>query len=161
MYRRNIKRQFEPKREGYSIGEVSKMVNLSQKTIRDYEKIGLIKPDREPRTANRIFSNFDIEQIHYISYLIHTEGFTLPCIRRILQLAPCWNIFECSVKEACPAYQYSPTPCYEIRKVKETLCIGSCEKCGVYINRFVKKEKVLKGLTKKGDLEESALNSNE
>ncbi len=148
MYRKNNKKDSAVKRKEYSIGEVSKMVNLSQKTIRDYEKMGLIKPNRQVRTENRIFSNFEIEQIQHISHLIHTEGFTLPCIQRILQLAPCWNIFECKVKENCPAYQYAPTPCYEVRKEKKTLCIGSCEQCGVYINRFFKKEKVLKGLSK-------------
>ena len=127
------------------------MVDLSQKTIRDYEKMGLIKPRREPRTNNRVYSDFEIEQIRHISHLIHNEGFTLPCIQRILQLAPCWNIFECEVKEKCPAYQYATSPCYAVRKERGTLCAGSCEQCGVYINRFSKKEKILRGLSRDSD----------
>jgi DNA-binding transcriptional MerR regulator len=129
----------------YSIGVISRLVDLSQKTIRDYEKIGLIKPRRDPRTNNRIYSDFEIEQIQQISHLIHNEGFTLPCIKRLLQLAPCWNIFDCEVKEKCPAYEYTPTPCYETREKKETLCSGACEQCAVYINRSSKKDKVLQG----------------
>jgi DNA-binding transcriptional MerR regulator len=128
---------------GYPIGVVSKTVDLSQKTIRDYEKMGLIKPKREPRTNNRIYSDFEIEQIQHITHLIHKEGFTLRCLQRILQLAPCWNIFDCRVKERCPAYQNSSRPCYETRNQDETLCSGSCEQCAIFINRFLKKEKVL------------------
>ncbi len=129
---------------GYPIGVVSKRVNLSQKTIRDYEKMGLIKPLREPRTNNRIYSDFEIEQIQQLTHLIHKEGFTLSCLQRILQLAPCWNIFDCKVKERCPAYKDSPKPCYEVRKKRDTLCSGPCDRCAVYINRSSKKEKVLK-----------------
>lgn len=136
----------EKKQAGeYSIGDVSRRVDLSQKTIRDYEKMGLIKPRRNPRTNNRIYSNFEIDQILQISRLIHKEGFTLPCIRRLVQLAPCWNIFDCEVKERCPAYEYSKKPCYEVRKVRGTLCAGACEYCSIYINRSPKKRKVLKG----------------
>jgi DNA-binding transcriptional MerR regulator len=129
----------------YSIGEVSKQVDLSQKTIRDYEKMGLIKPRRNLKTNNRIYSNFEIGQIRQISRLIHNEGFTLPCIRRLLQLAPCWNIFDCEVKERCPAYEYSNKPCYEVRKIRGTLCGGVCQHCSIYINRSSKKQKVLEG----------------
>ncbi len=119
------------------------MVNLSQKTIRDYEKMGMIKPKRDLRTNNRIYSDFEVEQIRHITYLLHRKGFTLQCLRRIFQLAPCWNIFDCEVKERCPAFQSPALPCYEIRKTRETLCAGACEQCGVFINRAGKREKVL------------------
>ncbi len=127
----------------YSIGYVSREVNLSQKTIRDYERMGLIKPERSPRTNNRIYSDFDIGQIKQISNLIHEQGFTLPCIRRLIQLAPCWNIFDCELKEKCPAYKYIEKPCYETRKTEGTLCSGPCEQCVVFINRSMSREKIL------------------
>ena len=158
MYRKKKKGQLDRKDDRYSINDVSRIVDLSQKTIRDYEKMGLIMPRREPRTNNRIYSDFEIEQIRHISHLIHNEGFTLPCILRILQLAPCWNIFECEVKEKCPAYEYATIPCYVVRKEKGTLCIGSCEQCGVYINRLSKKEKILKGLSLDTEITESNTN---
>jgi hypothetical protein len=136
---------------GLPISEVSQRVNLSQKTVRDYEKMGLIKPRREPRTNNRIYSEFDIEQIKHVSHLIHKEGFTLACLQRILQVAPCWNIFDCKAKEKCPAYQFAQRPCYETRKVKPTLCTGPCEQCAVYINRSRKKGKVIRGPAHRGN----------
>jgi hypothetical protein len=36
------------------INEVSRLVNLSQKRIREYEKEGFIKPLREKNTNNRL-----------------------------------------------------------------------------------------------------------
>jgi len=122
------------KKDGYFIGQVSVMVNLSQKTIRDYEKMALLKPRRAPRTNNRIYSFFEVEQIRRITHLIHNEGFTLPCLRQILRLAPCWNIFDCEAKKRCPAYEYTDIPCYETRKIRGTLCSDSCEHCAVYIS---------------------------
>jgi DNA-binding transcriptional MerR regulator len=129
----------------YPIGIVSQMVNLSQKTIRDYEQLGLIKPRRDLRTNNRIYSDFEIEQIKHITHLIHNEGLTLTCIRRIIQLAPCWNIFACEVKEECVAFKNANRPCYEVRKKWETRCVGPCDQCVVYINRTFGKKQILKG----------------
>ena len=143
-HKTEIRKTSQGSRE-YSIGAVSRVLDLSQKTIRDYEKMGMLKPKREPRTNNRIYSDFEIEQIRQISHLIHNEGFTLPCIQRLLQLAPCWSIFDCEVKEKCPAYENAPMPCYKIRKKRETLCSGACEQCAVFINRSLNKEKVLEG----------------
>ena len=127
----------------FTIGDVSLKVGLSQKTIRDYEKMGLIKPIRAPRTNNRVYTDFEITQIKHISHLIHNEGFTLSCIRHILQLAPCWRVFGCEAKEDCPAYHHCHTPCYETRKRFDTLCSGSCEQCAIYINRFSSRDKLL------------------
>jgi hypothetical protein len=58
-------------------------------------------------------------------------------------LAPCWNIFDCADKEACPAYQLPWRPCYEVREYKDTLCNGPCARCAIYLNRNVKREQIL------------------
>lgn len=133
-------------REGgdlYLINDVSRLVNLSQKRIREYEKEGFIKPIREKNTNNRLYSPFDVAQIQQINYLIHERGFTLACLRNLMVLAPCWNIFDCQEKEQCPAYQLPWRPCHEVRESKETLCPGPCNQCAIYLNRDVKKERVL------------------
>lgn len=145
MYNKPRNKHKDSDSEGYLIGEVSGKVNLSQKTIREYEKIGLIKPKRAPRTNNRIYSDFEIAQVRHITQLIHKEGFTLPCIKRILELAPCWNIFDCEVKEECPAYQHAPNPCYATRDHCETLCSGTCDECVIFINRPTTRSRILKG----------------
>jgi len=128
---------------GYAIGTVSRLANLSRKTIREYEKTGRIHPKRDPRTNNRIFSGFEMEQIQLVKRLIHHEGTTLPCIRRLLQMAPCWRIFDCAVREDCSAYPFPHEPCYHVRSKTHNLCKGSCDQCGVFINRLSREEKIL------------------
>jgi MerR family transcriptional regulator, repressor of the yfmOP operon len=144
LHRKKTKNAVDKESSGYFISTVSREVDLSQKTIREYEKMGLVKPRREPRTNNRIYSDFDIAQIRQISHLIHNEGFTLPCLRRLLQLAPCWNVFDCDAKDDCSAYKSPYKPCYETRQSTETRCDDSCDHCAIYVNRSVKREKVLK-----------------
>jgi len=116
LHRKKKKNAIDKESKGYFISAVSREVDLSQKTIREYEKMGLVKPRREHRTNNRIYSNFDIAQIRQVSHLIHNEGFTLPCLRRLLQSSPCWNVFDCDAKEECSAYNAPYVPCYETRK---------------------------------------------
>jgi hypothetical protein len=130
----------------YLINEVSRLVNLSQKRIREYEKEGLVKPIRENSTNNRLYSDFEIAQIQRINSLIHDRGFTVACLKNLLVLAPCWNIFDCQVKEQCSAYHLPWRPCYEVREYRETSCNGPCERCAVWLNRHVPKEQILEPL---------------
>ena len=127
----------------YLINDVSRQVNLSQKRIREYEKEGLIRPLREPRTNNRIYTNFDVLQIDRIHKLIHEEGFTVPCLKKLLVMAPCWKVFNCRQKKKCLAYQNPHTPCYEVWKKQRTRNGRNCERCAIYLNRDVSKTGVL------------------
>ncbi len=132
----------------FMINEVSKKVNLSQKRIREYEKEGFIRPDREARTNNRLYSDFDVEQIRRINHLIHSKGFTLACLRQLLNMASCWNVFDCKHKSDCAAYHNPHENCWKTRERAETKCAGPCGRCAVYLTRsqFPTKEKILEGL---------------
>lgn len=136
------------------INEVSRRVELSQKRIREYEKEGFIKPRREPKTNNRLYSDFDISQIKRINHLIHERGFTVACLRNLLVLAPCWNIFGCRAASDCPAYQHPHQCCWEVRGSTETLCPGPCRRCAIWLNRDLAKRRVLEPMQDDGDLEE-------
>ena len=127
----------------YLINEVARKVDLSQKRIREYEREGFIRPMREKRTNNRLYTDFEVDQIRRISQLIHERGFTLACLRNLMVLAPCWNIFACADPGQCPAYQNPHTPCWQVRARAETLCPGGCERCAVYLNRNVAKQGVM------------------
>lgn len=127
----------------YLINDVSRVVNLSQKRIREYEKEGFIRPQREPKTNNRLYSDFDVAQIQRINHLIHEHGFTLACLRNLLLLAPCWNIFACADKERCAAFHEPHQACYEIRQRLETLCGGPCSSCAIFLSRGQERLKVL------------------
>ncbi len=123
----------------YLINEVSRRVNLSQKRIREYEKGGLVKPEREPRTNNRRYSEADISQILRVKELIHQHGFTVACLRYFLASAPCWVVFNCSKKEACATYNDFRIPCYEVaKKAASHSGLKDCKRCPIYLNRDVK-----------------------
>ncbi len=121
--------------ETHLINEVSRRVDLSQKRIREYEKEGFIKPMRDAKTNNRLYSEFDIAQIRRINILIHDRGFTLACLRNLLLLAPCWNVFGCLEKELCAAFDDPHTPCYQVRECRPTRCLGPCERCAIWLNK--------------------------
>ncbi len=127
----------------FLINDVSRTVNLSQKRIREYEKEGFIKPRREQRTNNRIYSAFEVAQIQRINHLIHERGFTLACLRNLLVMAPCWNVFACPERASCAAYQEPHRRCYDIREQAATLCPGPCAHCAIYLARGVQAEAVL------------------
>lgn len=131
----------------YLINDVSQRVSLSQKRIREYEKEGLIKPDRESRTNNRRYSEVDIQQIRRIKTLIHKHGFTLAGLKYVLTAAPCWTIFDCQEKESCPVYNTPRphAPCYELLKTAgSSTILKDCARCPVYLNRKHKKIPLLK-----------------
>jgi MerR family transcriptional regulator, repressor of the yfmOP operon len=118
------------------INDVSRQVGLSQKRIREYEKEGLIKPEREPRTNNRRYTLKDIDQIRRINELIHNHGFTLASLKYILRNTACWAVFDCREKEDCPSYRRMDTPCYEaIGSTESDTPSKACARCPIYLNR--------------------------
>ena len=140
----------ETGKELYLINEVSRMVNLSQKRIREYEKEGFLRPLREKNTNNRLYSPIDIAQIGQITKLIHERGFTLACLKNFIVQAPCWNIFDCKEKEGCPAFQLPWRPCYEVREDQKTPGKRPCSHCPIFLNRDFKKEKILEQFPSEG-----------
>lgn len=120
----------------YLINDVSQRVGLSQKRLREYEKGGLIRPIREPKTNNRRYTEADIRQIERIKSLIHDHGFTIACLKYFLSAAPCWIIFNCGKKETCPTYETRSMPCYELMSsVADREGHRDCSKCPIYLNR--------------------------
>ena len=123
----------------YLINDVSRRVGLSQKRIREYEKGGFVRPARDPRTNNRMFSDADVQMIQRVKNLLHDHGFTLTCLRYFLASAPCWTIFGCPEKEACPAYHQPHTPCHAMARCTPSMVDKKCVDCPVYFNRKVEK----------------------
>ena len=127
----------------YLINEVSRQVGLSQKRIREYEKEGLIKPDRESKTNNRRYTAADSDRIWRIKKLIHEHGFTLASLKYILKVTPCWIVFDCDKKETCSAYRSTHTPCYQARKSEWSCDLFDCSRCPIYLNRHTPKIRLL------------------
>jgi DNA-binding transcriptional MerR regulator len=53
----------------YAIGEISRLVDLSQRTIRYYEEIGLLHSVRRIENGKRVYTNHDVRRLKFINRL--------------------------------------------------------------------------------------------
>ncbi|MGZ8430325.1 MAG: MerR family transcriptional regulator [Candidatus Deferrimicrobiaceae bacterium] len=53
----------------YSIGEISRMADLSQRTIRYYEEIGLLHSVRRIENGKRVYTDHDLRRLKFINRL--------------------------------------------------------------------------------------------
>lgn len=53
----------------YAIGEISRLVELSQRTIRYYEEIGLLHSVRRIENGKRIYTDHDVRRLKFINRL--------------------------------------------------------------------------------------------
>ncbi|MBN1514230.1 MAG: MerR family transcriptional regulator [Phycisphaerae bacterium] len=94
------------------ISEVGREVGLSDRRIREYERVGLIRPRREPRTRDRLYGPKEVAQLRLIKELVRKHSLTLENIRMLLAYAPCWELTDCPVRDRCPVLKDPTTPCY-------------------------------------------------
>jgi len=53
----------------YAIGEISRLVELSQRTIRYYEEIGLLHSVRRIENGKRVYTDNDVRRLRFINRL--------------------------------------------------------------------------------------------
>ncbi|MEJ2031584.1 MAG: MerR family transcriptional regulator [Deltaproteobacteria bacterium] len=123
----------------YPISVAAKLLSVHPRTLRIYEEEGLIKPSRQGN--KRYFSNDDIEWIRCLRMLIHERGISIPGIKMLLELTPCWEITKCpeEKRNECFAYKDRSIPCWEWDKSPSAM--QKCEKCGAYIKAMKAAEK--------------------
>lgn len=71
-------------KDRYSIGEVSKICNVSKKTLRYYDKIGLINSQRDDNNNYRYYSNESLLAVPVIKYY-KQMGFKLDEMREFIE----------------------------------------------------------------------------
>lgn len=95
----------DPNHTIFPISVASKLVGVHPKTLRLYEKEGLINLERESK--KRFYSHNHIKWLRCVRELIHTEKISIPALKRLFKLQACWEISNCPVeiRESCSAYQ--------------------------------------------------------
>ncbi|MBU0729948.1 MAG: MerR family transcriptional regulator [Proteobacteria bacterium] len=126
----------------YPISVASKLLSVHPRTLRIYEQEGLIKPSR--RGNKRYFSNDDIEWVRCIRALIHEKGISIPGIKMLLELTPCWEIKNChpEIRDKCSAFMDRSIPCWERANTACAKELKLCESCGVYIKAMIEAKEV-------------------
>ncbi len=69
----------------YVISVAAKMVGLHPQTLRHYESLGLVVPERSQGNI-RLYSPADVERLHQINRLTHEPGINLAGVEVILDL---------------------------------------------------------------------------
>lgn len=77
----------------YYIGEVEKICSISKKTLRFYDKIGLLSPFEIDDNGYRCYSKENLYTIPIIKYY-KQSGFTLECIKKVINAFNCQHIEE-------------------------------------------------------------------
>ncbi len=69
----------------YSIGVVARLTGLHEQTIRQYERMGLVTPQRSPG-GTRIFADDDVRTLQSIANLTRDMGVNLAGVEIILKM---------------------------------------------------------------------------
>ena len=77
----------------YPIGVAARLLNVHPRTLRIYEKEGLVKPTLIG--TRRMFSADDIQWITCLRTFIHEEGISIPGLKKLLDFVPCWEVADC------------------------------------------------------------------
>ncbi len=117
----------------YPISVAARLLDVHPRTLRIYEDEGLIKPHRKGQ--KRYFSNDDIEWVQCLRFLIHDEGISIPGIKKLLDLTPCWEIKGCpqEKRESCSAYVDKTLPCWERANTACAKELTQCSNCDFFI----------------------------
>ena len=85
----------------YPIGVAAKLLDVHPRTLRIYEADGLVHPQHNG--SRRLYSLNDIKWVSCVRSMIHDQGISIPGLKMLLTLAPCWEIAECpsEVHETC------------------------------------------------------------
>ncbi len=112
----------------YPIGVAAQLLGVHPRTLRLYEKEGLIKPHY--RGSRRFFSQSDLQWISCLRTLIHEKGISIPGLKMLIQLTPCWTLMNCPPdrRQRCQAYEnYLPETCQRCRQGSSTVVCDTCD----------------------------------
>ncbi len=135
----------------YPISVAAKLLSVHPRTLRIYEEEGLIKPSR--MKSKRYYSNNDIEWIGCLRGLIHDRGISIPGIKMLLELTPCWQITQCPAdkRDSCSAYIDRSIPCWQRASTACSKGMESCQLCEVYIQAMLKAREMVDSRKEEAD----------
>ncbi|NTV15421.1 MAG: MerR family transcriptional regulator [Desulfobulbaceae bacterium] len=117
----------------FPISVAAKLLDVHPRTLRIYEEEGLLKPARQGN--KRYFSRDNIEWVRCLRNLIHEEGISIPGVKKLLALSPCWEIKKCSqaVRAQCTAFVDRSQPCWQVARAVCAREPSQCENCEIFI----------------------------
>lgn len=123
----------DPDQPVFSISTAAQLLHVSVQTLRLYEAEGLILPARS-NGNQRKYSRNDLERLRCLREALQEQKLTIPAIKRIISLIPCWDIVGCTEKDrrSCPAYLGHEKPCWSYTHTDSICASLECRGCPVY-----------------------------
>lgn len=94
----------------YSIDEIAHMTNLTPRTLRFYEEIGLLPPPDRTEGGHRKYTDADVQRVERIRELKELLGYSLEDMKTILKATELLS----SIKEE---YRRDPDPAHRLNRV--------------------------------------------
>lgn len=110
--------QSRRERRRYTIGVAAELVNVHQQTLRHYERLGLIEPERG-KGEIRYFSPGDIERIQQIRRLVDELGVNLAGVEVILNMREQMERIRRDLDQSITRMQAEHEA--EVRRLKEVI----------------------------------------
>jgi MerR family transcriptional regulator, heat shock protein HspR len=114
----------------FPIGVVAELLNVTDQTLRVYEKNGLITPLR--RNKDRYYSANDIVWLKCLRRFLKEEGLNLKGIEKLMKFVPCYEISPCEDCCECTAYLKRSIPCWESAAKHSPSSQQFCPHCDVF-----------------------------
>jgi len=114
----------------FPIGVVADLLNVTDQTLRVYEKKGLITPSR--RNQDRYYSTNDIVWLKCLRRFIKEEGINLKGIEKLMKFVPCYEISPCEDCCNCTAYLKRSIPCWESATKVSPSSRQFCQHCSIF-----------------------------
>ena len=91
----------------FTISAAAEMLAITPRTLRMYERDGLLAPARHGKW--RYYSLDNLKWVSCLRTMLHEHGISLAAIHKLLQYTPCWNIAGCSFekRKLCTAFMSS------------------------------------------------------
>lgn len=124
----------------FPISVAARLLDVHPRTLRIYEEEGLLKPARQGN--KRYFSQDNIEWVRCLRCLIHEEGISIPGVKKLLDLVPCWEVKKCAweVRQNCTAFVDRSLPCWQTAQAICPRKPEQCEGCEVFIRALKEAE---------------------
>jgi len=83
----------------YSLHEAARLLNVHPQTLRKYLDEGLLRPVRQGGRWK--FSQKDLMWTECLRSMIHVKKLSIPGLKKLLRLVPCWMAASCPVEIQC------------------------------------------------------------